>query len=51
MSKFPDFSYLPFFEREVPEGGRVKVINTILIDAVSFLQFVRVFATAPLSES
>jgi len=24
-SKFPDFSYLPFFEREVPEGGRVEV--------------------------
>ena len=29
MSKFPDFSYLPFFEREVPEGRRVKVLITI----------------------
>jgi len=28
-SKFPDFSYLPFFEREVPEGGRVKVGITV----------------------
>jgi hypothetical protein len=50
VSKSSDFSYLPFFEREVPEGGRVKVINAILIDAVSLLQFVRVFATVPLSE-
>ncbi len=24
-SKSSNFSYLPFFEREVPEGGRVKV--------------------------
>jgi len=29
MNTFLDFSYLPFFEREVPEGGRVKVIYTI----------------------
>ena len=29
MSKSMDFLDLPFFEREVPEGGRVKVLITI----------------------
>lgn len=48
MHKFPDFSYLPFFEREVPEGGRVKVLITISLCYPN--SKIRLFSTVSLSD-